>query len=267
MNSALFNEWSSQQFVRSSPHIAHAPLRALWEQIAEAAYERSRRSGQVPSVLDLGAGDGFSSLPFLKRGAFVTAVDCSVGPRLRIQGLAPRRDCLTILQESVETFLKRNGKRYDIVIASSFLHHVPDYLTLVSEIADVLTASGEVLFFQDPLRYDTQPILTRLFDVFGYAAWRLSQPDAFGGMKRRFRRMRGIYFEDCPQDNVEYHVTRNGVDQDAIAALLGDKGFTVQVIRYWSQQSGLFQSMGAWLRLQNSFGICASRGGVLNCLR
>src|ERR1700683_427805 len=99
----------------------------------------------------------------------------------------------------------------------------------------ILAPGGQIFLFQDPMRYDSVHPITRISDVLSYGFWRMFQPDFFGGVKRRLRRMRGVYFDDCPQDNIEYHVTRNGVDQDAIASLLTGLGFTVDIIRYWSQ--------------------------------
>jgi SAM-dependent methyltransferase len=259
INSSFFDGVSREQFTAISPHLAHPTLRALWSRLAVSAYQTAARDAEVPSVLDLGAGDGSSSLVFLEQGAAVTAVDASAEQLRRLcqSGLAPER--LAIRQQSVEDYLRENRRTHDIIVASSFLHHVPDYLALVTSMAGLAAPHGQILLFQDPLRYDTQGRFTRSFDILSYAFWRMFQPDFLGGVKRRLRRMRGIYLEDCPQDNVEYHVTRNGVDQDAIAALLREFGFKVEIIRYWSQQSALFQSLGTWAQLENCFGIVARR--------
>jgi len=259
MNAELFGAWSPEQFANLSPHIAHASLRELWQRLAASVWERSVRDVPVPRVLDLGAGDGFGCIPFLEMGARVTAVDGSVSPLLRLREVRGYEDVLTVVQQSAEDFLMVNRERFDIVIASSFLHHVPDYLGLISAIVERLNLRGQILFFQDPLRYDTQPRLTRFADVLAYSAWRLFEPDALGGIKRRLRRMRGAFLEDCPQDNVEYHVVRNGVDQDAVASTLRHKGLKTKVVRYWSQQGNVSQAIGEWLRLENSFAIWAMR--------
>jgi hypothetical protein len=57
-------------------------------------------------------------------------------------------------------------------------------------------------------------------------------------------------------------VPRNGVDQDAIVALLCDNGFVTELITYWSQQSAVFQAMGEWLQLENCFAVHARRSAA-----
>ena len=83
--------------------------------------------------------------------------------------------------------------------------------------------------------------------------------DLIGGAKRRFRRARGIYLENSSHDNAEYHVTRNGVDQDAIVHLLRLEGFDCELIRYCSTQSSLFQWLGSVLRIENTFCVIAQK--------
>lgn len=92
-----------------------------------------------------------------------------------------------------------------------------------------------------------------------YATWRLRRPDVIGGINRRLRRMRGIYIENSVYDDAEYHVTRNGVDQEAIVKLLRQSGMQVQVLKYWSTQSPFFQSLGSFLGFKSNFAIFAEK--------
>src|SRR5260370_4480023 len=109
------------------------------------------------------------------------------------------------------------------------------------------------------MRYDTVGILTLWFGKFGYFFWRSFRGDLLGGVSRRLRRARGIYLADCPQDNAEYHVTRNGVDQIAIKDFLTSSGFTCRIVPYFSTHSGLFQRMGSALGIENTFAVLARR--------
>ncbi|HEY4363756.1 MAG TPA: class I SAM-dependent methyltransferase [Bryobacteraceae bacterium] len=258
INSSYFDGLSAHQFASGSPHMAHASLRALWRQLVRSVYSAAADNINVPKVLDLGAGDGFASLAFLEQGASVTAVDSSVEPLRRLWQYGAGSNRLTIREQSVEDYLQENHGKFDIAVASSLLHHVPDYLAVVSKMAALTEQRGQILLFQDPLRYDTQGYFTRGFAFISYFFWRMLQPDLGGGIRRRLRRMRGVYLDDCPQDQVEYHVVRNGVDQDAIVNLLRARGFEVKIIQYWSQQSGLFQALGTRLGLTNSFAIHAT---------
>lgn len=59
--------------------------------------------------------------------------------------------------------------------------------------------------------------------------------------------------EDSLTDNAEYHVTRNGVDQDAIERFFVEQGFDCSIIRYFSTQSRIFQPVGARLGVKKFF--------------
>ena len=178
INSTFFNGISAAQFSAGSPHIAHPSLRALWCQLALSVYKAAVRNADVPAVLDLGAGDGFSSLVFLEQGASVTAVDTSVEPLRRLQRLKIGTDSLTIHQQSVEDYIRENSRRFDIVVASSFLHHVPDYLAPSREYGGLNDARLHSLIPR-PLRYDAGMAEPGVWLPKLRILWRIFQPDVF----------------------------------------------------------------------------------------
>jgi hypothetical protein len=57
---------------------------------------------------------------------------------------------------------------------------------------------------------------------------------------------------------VEYHVVRNGVDQDALVALLEPLFTDVRLRTYWSTQSKLLQRVGERTRWRSDFSIVAT---------
>ena len=87
----------------------------------------------------------------------------------------------------------------------------------------------------------------------------MTKGDVWGGLQRRLRRRRGVYLADSMHDNAEYHVTRNGVDQEAIRSILEAAGFRCELVRYFSTQSRLFQPLGTVLGVRNTFAIIAQR--------
>lgn len=89
--------------------------------------------------------------------------------------------------------------------------------------------------------------------------WRITKGDAYGGLKRLLRRSRGIYLPDSMHDNAEYHVLRNGVDQDAICKCFKENDFDCDLISYFSTQSRFFQFLGATLGMKNTFAVIAQR--------
>jgi hypothetical protein len=99
---------------------------------------------------------------------------------------------------------------------------------------------------------------TRRVSQVNYFSWRLTQGKYRQGFQTRLRRLRGVFDEENPSDMTEYHATRDGVDQDAIVAMLTPRFEEVSLLMYWSAQAGLWQRFGERLRLKNTFGVVAT---------
>jgi SAM-dependent methyltransferase len=257
-NLAAYDAHATREYVDGAPHIKHAALRRLFRSFVAETMHRASEWTSHPRVLDLGAGEGSTTIPFLELGAVVTAVDQSESQLASLHAsAAPYSDRLIIRCADVWEALGTLEPIYDVIVVSSFLHHVPDYLTLIGQAIPLMGSRGVFLSFQDPLRYDTLDRLTSAFGFVAYASWRVFKGDLVGGVWRRVRRTRGIYLDDSPHDNAEYHVTRNGVDHEAIMALLQSHGFDCRLVRYFSTQNRVFQRLGARLKLENTFGVIA----------
>ncbi len=259
-NMAAYDAEAASDYIDGAPHIKHASLRGLYARLLTQVYDCAAQHSDPPRVLDMGAGEGSVTLPFLALGARVTAVDLS---RRQLDALSRKcerfGDRLEVRFEEVSETLGREQQQYDVIVANSFLHHIPDYLDLITRAVSRLTPQGQFFSFQDPLRYDTVGRLTKTFGDVAYASWRIFKRDAWGGMRRRLRRSRGVYLADSVFDNAEYHVVRNGVDQDAVAAALTERGFECEVVRYFSTQSRLFQPIGEAIGVKNTFAVVARR--------
>lgn len=260
-NRVFYRSFDHAGYVVGAPHLAHSSLRRLQAELLVEVFRCAQRHRVVPRVLDLGAGEGVVTRGFLELGAEVTALDVAAEPLAALQASIPRAwtSRLTLVCEDAERFLAAAGPRFDVVAASSFLHHVPDYVALLKQIIGRLGAHGQFFSFQDPMRYRTLPTATWWFDRASYAVHRLGQPDVVGGMLRTLRRRFGYYRNDDPHDNVEYHVVRDGVDQEAIRQLLETSGFRVRIVRYWSAHATFAQNLGERLGLLNTFAVLAQR--------
>jgi SAM-dependent methyltransferase len=265
-NELAYRSKDVKAYINGAPHIKHASLRNLYSKLVLEVYNAARQHTEVPRVLDLGAGEGSVTLPFLELGAKVEAVDISSRQMDELRRKCEKYgDRLQTRCEDINHVLATANERYDIVAANSFLHHIPDYLSLIKSAAALLAPGGQFFSFQDPLRYDSVGVLTKTFTDVAYLSWRISlgsKGDVLGGVRRRLRRRRGIYLEDSVHDNAEYHVTRNGVDQDAIRTLLEEQGFDCRIITYFSTQSIVFQPIGAALRIKNMFAVIARNRNV-----
>jgi len=251
---------ATRKYVDGAPHVKHAALRKLYGQLVVQVFDNAKKHTQTPAILDLGAGEGSVTVPFLDLGAKVVAVDISLS---QIDALKTKcahfGDMLEVQCEDINCALKDKNKMYDIVVVNSFLHHVPDYLSMIKEATTVVNPLGQFLSFQDPLRYDSVGKINSLFSNFAYFTWRVFRGDVIGGLKRRVRRARGIYLDDSDADNTEYHVTRNGVDQEAIRKLFEEMGWDCSIVSYFSTQGSLFQPIGSMLGMKNTFAIIAQK--------
>lgn len=215
---------------------------------------------KIPLVLDLGAGEGSVTLPFLELGARVVAVDISSSQLNTLKTKCNRfAGMLEVRCESISETLSEKSESYDIVVVNSFLHHIPDYLGLIRKAATILNPYGQFFSFQDPLRYDTLGRANMMFSKLAYLSWRVFKDDAINGLSRRIRRYRGIYLENSVYDNAEYHVVRNGVDKDAIQRLFEELRFDCDIVSYFSTQSRVFQPAGAVLGMKNTFAVVAQK--------
>lgn len=232
----------------------------LYSELVDCTVREASKYSPVPNVLDLGAGDGQAALAFLRLGCTVTAVDISEHQLERL-----RHDCAAFAPQlavhvcNLETDARNIPGSFDIISASSMLHHIPDYGQLIRDVIQLLKPHGQFFSFQDPLRYDSLPITDRLFSEVSYAACRIRQPDALGGIARKMRRMRGVYLADCVADNSEYHVVRNGVDAEAIRAIFESNGFLCRIVPYFSTPSDFMQPIGERLNIKNTFAVVAQK--------
>jgi len=263
LNEEYFSRVSQKEFVEGSPHLKHRDLNVRALNQARVLFDRVRREIDCPAVLDMGAGEGMLTLPFLEMGAAVTAADATPALldtlAMRAAGFKSRLSLATgDIFETLEQCGKR-GQRFDIICASSFLHHIPDYPRLCRMSAGLIQPGGVFFTFQDPMRYDTLDRRTYWFDRMSYFTWRLFQGNYLRGIKTRLRRLSGTYRKDLAEDMAEYHVVRSGVDQEAIQKLFEAEGFACEIQKYWSTQSTFFQRVGTRLGLLNTFAVIATR--------
>ena len=258
-NEAAYDALDVGEYADAAPHLQHAFIIALYRELLDRAFQiasRAAKSGEV-LALDLGAGDGTATRPMLQRGAHVVAVDVSQNQLSQLQAhCVGYGDRLAVRCEDVEVVL-RERSRHHIVVANSFLHHVPDYLSLLENAAACVAECGILLTFQDPVWKPSMSRRDAWFSALAYNLWRLSRPDVIGGVWRRLRRMAGVWSEHSVHDMTEFHAIRDGVNQNRIQTLLEQHGFDCEVSLYCSCQGAWFQRLGERLGVRNTFAILA----------
>jgi SAM-dependent methyltransferase len=261
-NVASYDAEATARYVDGAPHIKHGSLRKLYGRLVVDIFDGAKKQADVPTVLDLGAGEGSVTLPFLELGARVTAVDISSSQLEALRGRCERfGEMLEVRCEDINDTLEGRSESYDIVVTNSFLHHIPDYLGMIEKALGLLSPHGQFFSFQDPLRYDSIGKAATAFNNLAYLSWRIFRGDVIGGLRRRLRRSRGIYLEDAIEDQTEYHAVRGGLDHEAIAALFDRQGYDYVIFPYYSTQSSLFQPLGTILGIKNTFAVIARKRG------
>ena len=76
-NISAYNAEATKKYIDGAPHIKHVSLRTLYSKLVVQVFDRAALYTTPPKVLDLGAGEGSVTLPFLGLGAKVIAVDIS----------------------------------------------------------------------------------------------------------------------------------------------------------------------------------------------
>ena len=243
---------------KGSPHLRHDKLREMTEgRLATLVAASIARSGSC-RVLEVGAGHGTFTRCLLDAGAVVSVTETSSASadHLRRQFADPGRVEVQF-DETGEAILE-SDKRWDLAVMTSVIHHIPDYLTFLDRLAGLVVDDGAIFAVQDPLYYPRMSKIAHVADRAAYFLWRLGQGSYGRGLATRVRRMRGVYLDTEPSDLVEYHVMRDGVDEEAMVQRLGTFFDDVEIFRYWSTQSPLLQRIGSRTRMLTTFGVEAT---------
>lgn len=248
---------TGHDYEHGSPHLTHLDLRtAVLERVRHLVAEQLDRSGTC-RVLEIGAGHGAVTDHVIAMGADVTVTEMSRASLavLRTRYRANPRVRLLLDPDGEAVFA--DGGHYDLVLAVSVLHHVPDYLGFVGRLCGLVDAGGALATFQDPLWYPRRGRLGVRVSRAMYLAWRVAQGDLRRGVATQVRRVRGVYDDSNPSDLVEYHVVRNGVDEEALRDVLAAGFDDVAVWPYFSTQSPTLHRLGTRLGMTSDFGIVA----------
>jgi SAM-dependent methyltransferase len=240
-----------------SPHLRHRALRhRIISHIRSLVAEQFTRSGRC-RVLEIGAGHGSFTDHVAATGADVTVTEMSRPSLELLRARFATNPRVRLLYDADGEVVFADDSRYDLVLCVSVLHHVPDYLGFVERLAGRIDEGGAFASFQDPMWYPRRGRLNLALDRYAYYAWRLGQADLRRGIATRLRRARGVLDESNPADMVEYHVVRQGVDDELLAQSLRGRFADVARWTYWSTQLPLLQALGERAGVQTTFGLVA----------
>lgn len=243
---------------RGSPHLRHAHLRSMVEDRLRALVTaRIAESGRC-RVLEIGAGHGTFTACLVAAGAEVTVTEASAASAAHLRRTFEHSGRVEVRYDETGEEILAEERTWDLAVITAVLHHIPDYLGFLDRLCSLIGPGGSIFTVQDPTFYPRRSRLTHRADRGAYLAWRLFQGDYGRGLRTRLRRLRGVYDEHEPSDLVEYHVVRDGVDEEAIRRLLASRFAGVDVFTYWSTQAPVLQRLGERIGLVSNFGVQAT---------
>ncbi len=246
-------------YVKGSPHLRHPQLRTMIaDQLAALVGETIARKGSC-HVLEVGAGHGTFSSFLLHAGARVTVTEASEASAATLTEKFAGRDDVEVFFDSTGGDIFERDDQFDGIVCAALLHHIPDYVTFVSDLTELIEPGGFFYSAQDPTYYPRRNRRTHVAQRGTYFLWRLGQGNYRRGLATRIRRVKGEWTETEASDLVEYHVVRDGVDEQALVTELEQHFDEVELFTYWSTQSPFFQRALARMKLPSEFGLIARR--------
>jgi SAM-dependent methyltransferase len=246
-----------EDYERGSPHLLHPGLRnEVINLIRGIVLDRFQSVGRC-RVLEVGAGHGAFTDHVLATGAEVVMTDMSLPSINRLRARVRNNPHATVVHDPDGEQLFNGTDTFDVVLCVSVLHHIPDYLEFLLRVTERIQGGGALLTYQDPLFYPRQGRLSRRVDRAAFIAWRVWQGEIRRGVATQIRRWRGRFDESLPGDMVEYHVVRQGLDEEAVVDLLSRRFQDVSLSSYWSTPSRVLQAIGSRTGVVNSFSVVA----------
>jgi protein-L-isoaspartate O-methyltransferase len=240
---------------KGSPHLRHAHLRRMVEHRLIALVEqRLAETGQC-RVLEVGAGHGTFTACLVSAGADVTVTEASAASAEHLRRTFAATGRVEVRYDETGEEILAESRRWDLAVLTSVLHHIPDYLAFLDRLGQLIAPGGGIFTVQDPTYYPRRSRLTHAADRAAYFGWRVFQGGYARGVRTRLRRLRHEYNDSEPSDLVEYHVVRQGVDEEAVVDLLGRRYHEVELFTYWSTQAPLLQRLGDRTSMATTFGV------------
>lgn len=248
---------SGHDYELGSPHLSHPTLRNWIVAELRAAILGLTSPGRAVRVLEIGAGHGAFTDHLLAVGAQVTVTEMSRASEALLSARYAQNPMARVLLDPEGDLTQLQGETFDLVVCASVLHHIPDYLAAIASWLPMISPGGSFLSFQDPMWYPRRRRAALAFDRGSYFAWRVAQGDLVTGVRSLARRVSGRMDETNPHDMVEYHVLRQGCDEQAIATLLHPHFRNLDVITYWSTQGRALQALGTRMHARSTFAVRA----------
>ncbi len=118
-----------------------------------------RNSPHNSFALDIGCGTGNLSLKLLDMGFKVWGVDISQEMLEVLKKKVPQRfqDKISLFCKNIDYFLDRCQEQFGLIVVSSVLHHLPDYLKTLKKAIGLLQPGGYLYIIHEPTKIALGP--------------------------------------------------------------------------------------------------------------
>ncbi len=153
-------------------------------------------------ILEIGAGSGRFTIPLLKRGFHITALELSKHMADRLKAVArPYQKRLSVVNEDLFSVGKNWNGQFDVILGFHILHHIDDLRGCFQSIHRMLNSGGRMIF--------TEP---NILNILYYVQFLVEKDMAWQGEKG-YVNMRKVYLKKLLQNagfkNIEF--TKYGV--------------------------------------------------------
>lgn len=210
----------------------------------ESMVERCPVPTKDMRVADLGCGTGHAAVCLAEAGARrVTAVDFIEDfVELTCQRLAAAgADDIESHCSDIGSYVRSTQQTYDLVCFSNSLQFCPDHVEIVDHVASNLIRPGGFLYITGTrlIHRGLRKRWERLHSAFDYKLYRMRT---------------GYVAPRAAQPSVNYEVSATG-----LATTLQQQGFDVQIDRYKTFHTALFQNLARFTRPVGFFSLLAQR--------
>jgi ubiquinone/menaquinone biosynthesis C-methylase UbiE len=195
-----------------------------------------RTAATPPHALDMGCGSGNLTRNLLALGANVTAADVSAKFLELIREQVPDRTRCSTIQLNGQDLSNVASDSFDLTATYSVLHHIPDYLAAVAEMARV-TKPGGIVYIDHELTaayWDPSPAYREFMDRTmpkyenGRRWQQFFNPSAYLRRLQRIPLQLRIWWNPRYVPEGDIHIWPDDhIDWDRVEAVLTNAGFEV----------------------------------------
>ncbi|MFC1926560.1 class I SAM-dependent methyltransferase [Chloroflexota bacterium] len=206
-------------------------------------------------ILDVGCGTGNLTIGLLERGfKNLTSLDISEEMIRELKKKVKKYDCnINFMVSDLDTFLQRNDSKFDIVLISSVLHHLPDYISSLKHLKETLNENGCIYITHEPLPPPKPSILAKLLSRLDFSIYavRYLILIAFGRLKYLKR--------DCRYS--DYHTGQRAINLLEVKRIFKGNNYKTTISEYSTAKFGFTALLLNRLRFFNNFELIVSKRG------